>query len=671
MEDKMYNKFTRNRIAVCVSSSWENYRAFSPCGFLLTKYHEKFDHYIINPLGDNNQEELIAEIKSKYDCIVSCEYAWRYVGDFKGLKLAIVDDLHRWGRQRFQHDTDILSWADIILSTYHFTDKHASYPGSISTEQRRKFVYFPHFSNDIVDGLPDFENREFAIVPGAYIENFYPMRFLSHRIPGIAIPGMNGLPELARKDFIRQIGCYKVGIICNSTLRYTVAKYFEIPMAGTVLLASDIPHPLEKYLLGFCESNSSLIPLSKEENLEYITEEAYKIVSDRDKWIELSNNGRSLVRDRHTVSSRYRYLFSIISSALHGRWSIGDQYDHFISSWEQFHRNNDIEFIDNRSSQVSEIYEDFPTQNILLVEPKSYWIKNIFYEGKLFSGDYISSDPRIRFVLPDLHNMKEIIGLSAALVKATGPYDGIFIHEEFEISCEIIDYLLSLVENDRHVYIIESKKSSKEFSDMLSKCEMVASAEYCNGYIRISKQNMEENSYFYKNIANSNYIKSNNSVNKLIIYRLLRGFWNSVGIRVQEIIGRNLIVVLDDRFWIGYGGLRIWSGENERGSARVNLEGICHEHTYIGIQNGDFEESFSGLRDKAVELCKSLKLIRSSDSFLGYEFFNDLGLPTVSADIIAVNKEIRCKFIDEMENRKEEISFFIAKIIHGLVEIEK
>lgn len=632
--------------------------------------HDGFDHYVIDPSGPSDQHDLIEEIKLSYECIISCEYAWRYLGAFSGLKVAVVDDLHRWGRHRVDHDTDILGWADIILSTYHFTDKHCNYPGSISTEQRRQFVYFPHFAIDVPAPPFPYESRDFAIVPGAAVENFYPMRFLARQIDGVAIPGAHGLKELSREDFIRQLGRYKVGITCNLTLRYVVAKYFEIPMAGTALLASDIPHPLEKYLLGFDESNSSLIPSSKEEDLDYISKCANELAYDKDKWTDITNKGRSLVRSRHTPASRYKYIYSIVCSVLAGRWRFGDQYDHFIASWQESYKPNGSQVTKEGVSHGVTSAPQLKGRHVLVVEPDKSWWSDVFPHSSGISGDYTSSNSRVRLSIPSLNDLNEINGLHSALLKVDGPYDCIVVHESFGLDVEIIGYLLTLLNPEGHLHISISAGDPKNLRRLIEQSNYISDAEFLENHILIIDKPANESANSFDKSLIENLLLSSGQANKFMVRKLLRDFWLRVAQRTQEMVGTDLIVSIDDKFWIDYGALRIWSGDNERRAARVNLESICHDHIYIGIQGVDFEESYAPHRAGALKICEEFSLSRSSDHFLGYEFFNDLALPTLSLNHLVADEIARHKFINTSEDIKETIAVFISRIISRLISLE-
>lgn len=665
-------KKKRNKIAICVSSTWVTYRAFSPCGFLLYKIHEGFDHFVIDPNGGDDQVQLINYIKSEYDCIISCEYSWQKISNYSGLKIVIVDDLHRWGRHRVRFDGDVQAWANMIFSTYHFTDSHPNYPGSVPTETRRKYVYFPHFTMDIPEELPEYEQRGFAVVPGASVENFYPVRALAKRLPNIDFPGNNGLQELSRKDFILQLSKFKVAITCNLTLKYVVAKYFEIPMAGTALIASDIPHPLEKYLLGFDKSNSFFIPFSKEEDIEYIGRIAEHIASDREQWIKMTRNGRDLVRSRHTSAHRYDYLYSIITRVLSGKWSIQDQYDHLVASWSL--KESPIEFTQKHNAEAVSSISDSNRifSNVLILEPSTHWWGKFFSLCSRINGKFITSNSRIHLQIPQLNYLDQEVGIYASLVRIKNTFSAIVLHKDLVKDQSFIEYIMLFLEQDGCLYIVcdddESASENVEeiFSDARGNITLFRDKHVIN--IRHVAKNTLSPHHFSNEMKER--ISNFEQVSEIFIIHLFKEFWDLVIENVELIIGNKVLSVLDDRFWIEYGALRIWTSDDARGSARVNLEGICHEHAYIGIQSVDYEENFFSYREKIDIFCKSRGLLKSTGHFIGYEQLTDLDLPSFSLSKMMNNVEYRINFVSESNKSAHKIANFIAEILQNLNMIE-
>jgi hypothetical protein len=106
-------------------------------------------------------------------------------------------------------------------------------------------------------------------------------------------------PNIGR-GYAETINRHRIGFTDCLTFKYVVAKYFEIPAAGALLLAEDaVKEPLKQ--LGFVE-NIHYVPVSKE-NLE----ERVRYVLDEKNLAELDQvrqRAHDLVWERHTTSHR-------------------------------------------------------------------------------------------------------------------------------------------------------------------------------------------------------------------------------------------------------------------------------------------------------------------------------------------------------------------------------
>jgi hypothetical protein len=87
-----------------------------------------------------------------------------------------------------------------------------------------------------------------------------------------------------------------------SPFGYAVAKYFEIPATGALLLADDtVSAPLNE--LGFV-ANQHYVPVSLknlEEQVQYVLAE-----NNREELDKVRRNGQALVHQRHKSSDRAR-----------------------------------------------------------------------------------------------------------------------------------------------------------------------------------------------------------------------------------------------------------------------------------------------------------------------------------------------------------------------------
>jgi hypothetical protein len=106
------------------------------------------------------------------------------------------------------------------------------------------------------------------------------------------------------RGYAEKINKYRVGFTDCLTFKYMVAKYFEIPATGALLLAEDaVKEPLKE--LGFVE-DVHYVPVSKE-NLE----ERVKQVLDetnREALDQVRRRAQQLVWERHTTSDRAKLI---------------------------------------------------------------------------------------------------------------------------------------------------------------------------------------------------------------------------------------------------------------------------------------------------------------------------------------------------------------------------
>jgi hypothetical protein len=107
------------------------------------------------------------------------------------------------------------------------------------------------------------------------------------------------------------INRYRAAFTDGSIYRYTVAKHFEIPAAGALLLAEGaLAEPLRQ--LGFVAGEHYLATSGEdlEEQVRYILEEASDSELD-----PIRRRGQALVWERHKTSDRARLIDEVCRSA--------------------------------------------------------------------------------------------------------------------------------------------------------------------------------------------------------------------------------------------------------------------------------------------------------------------------------------------------------------------
>lgn len=233
-------------------------------------------------------------------------------------KYILCDDLHGGEDHSRQDKLAAFSMFNTILSTYGYVF-HQYYP-ELSTTKR--VVWMPHSAS------PDFlvtynKHPENAVFLSGAVNDYYPLRLrvkalgdsgsypiVIHRHPGHRCDFDYETDTSIGRRYAERINTYRVAFTDSSKYKYSVAKYFEIPATGSLLLADRaVSEPLRR--IGLIEgvhyvgvSNEDL-----EEKIEYVLNH-----SNHDKLDEIRRNGQALVRQEHTTSDRARSIDQICTS---------------------------------------------------------------------------------------------------------------------------------------------------------------------------------------------------------------------------------------------------------------------------------------------------------------------------------------------------------------------
>jgi Glycosyl transferases group 1 len=225
-------------------------------------------------------------------------------------KWFFVDDLHHRDRWEARRKASLL--CDTVLATY--ADRLPEFFPDL--ERSRRIVWLPHSAS------PDFQlkanvhpaNR--LLLSGA-IGPAYPMRM---RLRGLLADGFDGILRLQHPgyhceydyeidpsvgpQFSRKIWECRAAFTDCLVHRYAIAKHFEIPATGALLVAdAAIQESLEK--LGFLPG-VHYFPVSSEDlehRLRYLFCEEHHAGLDR-----IRRNGQELVLERHRTSHRARLI---------------------------------------------------------------------------------------------------------------------------------------------------------------------------------------------------------------------------------------------------------------------------------------------------------------------------------------------------------------------------
>ncbi|MEN3370995.1 MAG: hypothetical protein V7609_3138 [Verrucomicrobiota bacterium] len=238
-----------------------------------------------------------------------CEHD-REVEKLPASRWFVSDDLHHHGARDMREKAFLL--CDTLLATYAY--RVGDYFPRVA--ETRRVVWLPHSAS------PDFalpfnrRARNELFLSGA-IDQAYPMRqrlndLMESGFPGIVRqphPGYHcgyeyGNDRRVGRAFAQRIWEHRTAFTDCTRFQYAVAKHFEIPATGTLLVAdSAIEGPLKE--LGFVPGLHYLSVSDEklEDRASYVLCEQNHAALD-----QIRRNGQALVLERHRTSHRARLI---------------------------------------------------------------------------------------------------------------------------------------------------------------------------------------------------------------------------------------------------------------------------------------------------------------------------------------------------------------------------
>ena len=324
------------KIPMAQSEGWFRYYASSPNYNLLVTPHPDFEQIIIR---EPNDYVIAREKAQAAGCIVVDEICQPHFIDLQNVAIfGIGDDLHSWDQKRFDLTYNFSKRCNLVFSDYMLTQPHPMTFGAQPRSERGNYVFCPnHAQGTTAPKWREWGERKGAVVPGTINPRIYPFRTQCSEIPGVEKQLISSIPGASEQwryheGFVDWISHYKIGITCNAVLGYTVAKYFEIPLAGALLFAADIENSFEKMMYGFDSSNSILLPRSQWFNADnHLT--SWQQLGSEDRTQGIAQAGQRLIMHRHTAVQRLNLISSVIKAYMAGDYQNYDQWQHFVDSW--------------------------------------------------------------------------------------------------------------------------------------------------------------------------------------------------------------------------------------------------------------------------------------------------------------------------------------------------
>ena len=230
-------------------------------------------------------------------------------------KYVFADDLHWRNEMMRAMKTLGFSYCDAILCTYE-PAFHRFYPG---LAREKEVVWVPHAAS------PDFqlelnEHPEDAVFLSGAIDRHYPLRqemlrlyqkknhsLVLHDHPGYHCGYDYDRDTNVGRHYAARIHRYLAGFTDSSRFRYTIAKYFEIPATGSLLLGDGAVGPALARL-GLLEGVHyvSVSHADLEQRVAYVLDARHREEIDA-----IRRRGQELVRERHTTRHRTRQIDEI------------------------------------------------------------------------------------------------------------------------------------------------------------------------------------------------------------------------------------------------------------------------------------------------------------------------------------------------------------------------
>jgi hypothetical protein len=249
------------------------------------------------------------------------ELVYRHCREMQGLKCRkffFADDLHWWNRRMREMKVIVFGVSDAILSPYVY-----GWTSLFPELARKRTMWVPHSaSTDFI--LPFNEDAENAIFLSGAINEAYPLRqrmlelhregshaIRYHRHPGYYSGYDYERDERIGRGYAEKIRECRVGFADSVfPYAYLVAKFFEIPATGALLLADDtVSEPLDR--LGFI-AGRHYVPVSQknlQSQIEYVLSE-----KNHDELDQIRRNGYALVHQQHQTSDRARFINAVCAA---------------------------------------------------------------------------------------------------------------------------------------------------------------------------------------------------------------------------------------------------------------------------------------------------------------------------------------------------------------------
>jgi hypothetical protein len=242
----------------------------------------------------------------------------RDIQNLRSRKIILADDLHWWNETGRRKRAIGFALCNLVLTTggYHWHELYPEFAGSkrvawVPHSASPDFMvpYNSHPANSIfVSGAAGafYPLRERMVI--LHAQGAYPLVCQSH--PGYYTGYDYEKNGYVGRSYAMKINNYRAAFTDSSIYKYVVAKYFEIPATGALLLADDsVSGPLRQ--LGFV-AYEHYLPVSEqdlEEKIRFVLDERNHQELD-----EIRSRAQQLVLERHKTFDRAREIDALCTN---------------------------------------------------------------------------------------------------------------------------------------------------------------------------------------------------------------------------------------------------------------------------------------------------------------------------------------------------------------------
>jgi len=214
--------------------------------------------------------------------------------------IGVYEDLECWDNEEcLKNKLSMFERFDALVGPFHETF-HKWYPQFLN-----KHIYFPHHIaplENFVELTPSLDPIKKCLLSGS-INDCYPFRqHIVKNTPSDIFEYRD--KNILWADYPKFLNKYSCAIATGAISSVIVAKYLEIPAAGTLLLAEEID---DLILLGL-EANIHYVPITQENVIEKIKE----VLDNPEKYTEMRNKATKLVRQKHSEINRIEEFKTVL-----------------------------------------------------------------------------------------------------------------------------------------------------------------------------------------------------------------------------------------------------------------------------------------------------------------------------------------------------------------------